>query len=81
MILADMAVLWKLPDGGSENVKVTVHVEGELGVYRCEVPTRAFAASIGLALDFDGMDGSSAQDGLYSELETLEVPPLYRWWP
>lgn len=82
LILEDLILQYTLPDrnNGLVRVEVSDSLTGAKATVECA--PRAFAASMALALDFDGMDGHPAQAALYAEAETIPFPSReLRWIP
>lgn len=82
--IEDLTLHFHLPD--SRDGKVTVRVqEGLRGeTAKIECGPRAFAASLALALDFNGMEdaGDELVKALYAYAETVEFPSReLRWIP
>lgn len=81
-VLEDVAVHFQLPD--TRDGMVAVHVQEMLGgeSAKIECDPRAFAASMCLAFDFDGMEGDDMQAWLYKLAETIPFPSdRLRWIP
>lgn len=65
---------------GEVIVRVQESLDGEEVEVRCS--TRAWAASLALLMDFDGMEESPLQAGLYELAETIPFPSsALRWIP
>lgn len=84
LILEEMALHFELPERVDGKVHVTV-ADGQSGESRkLEVDQRGFAASLALAMDFEGMEGEEElQAALYRLAEPVVegVPLALRWIP
>lgn len=83
MIHEETTMQWRYLDTTRE-VEVIVCDSATGETAKLTMPARAFAASMALAIDPDGMDGGLAlvQAALYAEAEAYQPPsPSLRWIP
>ena len=81
-LLEDLTVHFELPSTKDGQVRVQVQngLDGEAGLMHCS--PRAFAASMALALDFDGFEDSALSASLYEAVEGIEwISNGLRWIP
>lgn len=81
MIHEETTMQWRYLDTTRE-VEVIVCDSATGETAKLTMPARAFAASMALAIDPDGMDDNRAQNELYALAEAYQPPsPSLRWIP